>query len=978
MVSEAKPMKTCPEQGRRVGDFKSKLFSSCLLLTVCCLLSTVAYAQAAPSLAELKRNLDILWVLAAAAMVFFMQVGFTAFQAGSVQAKNAIAIAMKNLMVCILCSVFYFLCGFGLMFGKSLGGLTGTNHFFFDGVSGVFLGYAFAFFQLVFAAVAVTIFTGAMAERTRLSAIIWSSILITTIIYPIYGHWVWGGYFHHEQAGWLARLGFIDFAGSTVVHSVGGWFALAGAMIVGPRIGKYNKDGTANKMGGHNMPLATIGTFFLWFGWFGFNGGSALKIDASVGLTIMNTNIAAGAGGAACLLFGWLKNQRKFDVEATLLGTLGGLVAICAGSSRVEPWGALVIGTVAGCLVLLGKDFIEKVLKIDDPVGAVTVHGIGGAVGTIALAFIAPFHTLNHDRLMQVGIQFLGVTVAFAWSFGLGLLCFWVGNKIASLRVSPEEEQKGLNIAEYEDVTSWLNFARISKLQDLNVMLEKRVQDRTQQLALAKKYTDGIIKGMRESLIVTDTQWNIRDVNPTLELLLGYKRPELLGKPVSTLVDRDEGLFKEHTLKKLLDGEGIIHDYSTNFLTRDKQPVPVLFTGSILKDEAGRPVGMVGIARDMRETVQLIQTLQRTNAELGASNERFQTVMRSVRVPIATVDMKRNVLSVNSAFEGLMGWRQEEVSGRNFDVLLGLAVGTRGFTIEGAVGPLPMTATWMGKAVIMNRNGRQIDVSYTEAPLKDFSGNPTGMVCTMEDISREAEIDRMKTEFISTVSHELRTPLTSIKGYVDLILEGDTGPVNETQKEFLQIVAQSSNRLTQLINDLLDVERIESEKVFFKKEPVNVVLVIHQVLRTFQKEMEKKGIHLKTGFEREDLVAEGDRGRIEQVLANLISNAIKYNRPAGCIGVWVRQENHFVRIDVEDSGIGISEEDQRRLFQKFFRADTSVWGTGLGLAIVKSIVEKLGGEISVKSKLGEGTTFTIRLPLCGRDTLVSKGVVNNP
>ena len=285
-----------------------------------------------------------------------------------------------------------------------------------------------------------------------------------------------------------------------------------------------------------------------------------------------------------------------------------------------------------------------------------------------------------------------------------------------------------------------------------------------------------------------------------------------------------------------------------------------------------------------------------------------------------------------------------------------------------------MAATWMGKAVLMNRNGRQIAVSYTEAPLKDFSGNPTGMVCTMEDISREAEIDRMKTEFISTVSHELRTPLTSIKGYVDLILEGDTGPVNKTQEEFLQIVAQSSNRLTQLINDLLDVERIESEKVFFKKEPVNVVLVIHQVLRTFQKEIEKKGIHLKTGFESEDLVVEGDRERIEQVLANLISNAIKYNRPTGCIGVWVRQENHFIRIDVEDSGIGISEEDQRRLFQKFFRADTSVWGTGLGLAIVKSIVEKLGGEISVKSKLGEGTTVTIRLPLCGRDAPVSKGV----
>jgi Amt family ammonium transporter len=193
------------------------------------------YAQAGPTIVELKRNLDILWVLAASAMVFFMQVGFTAFQAGSVQAKNAIAIALKNLTVCLLCSVFYFFCGFGLMFGDTLGGIVGSNHFLFHGVSGVFLGFAFAFFQVVFAAVAATIFTGALAERAKISVIIWSSILITTIIYPIYGHWVWGGYFHHDQAGWLARLGFIDFAGSTVVHSIGGWFALAGALVLGPK-----------------------------------------------------------------------------------------------------------------------------------------------------------------------------------------------------------------------------------------------------------------------------------------------------------------------------------------------------------------------------------------------------------------------------------------------------------------------------------------------------------------------------------------------------------------------------------------------------------------------------------------------------------------------------------------------------------------------------------------------------------------------
>ncbi|HHT9120218.1 MAG TPA: ATP-binding protein [Candidatus Hypogeohydataceae bacterium YC41] len=489
---------------------------------------------------------------------------------------------------------------------------------------------------------------------------------------------------------------------------------------------------------------------------------------------------------------------------------------------------------------------------------------------------------------------------------------------------------------------------------------EAYLLERTQQLALAKKFTEGIIRSMRNSLLVTDMKWNIRDVNPQLESLLGYKREELLGKPVSILIPKEEALFREDNLKKLLNGEGFIPDYNAEFLTKKKETIPVLFTGSVLKDDNGQPIGMVGIARDMRQTLKLINTLQQTNEELAASNARFQTIMRSVRVPIATLDMKRNIVSINSAFESLTGWKQDEAPGANYDVLLSLAIGTKGFKIEEPY-------TWIGKAVIRDREDKKIDVSYTEAPLNAFDGNPIGIVCTMEDISKEAEIDRMKTEFISTVSHELRTPLTSIKGYVDLILEGDTGPVNDTQKEFLQIVAQSSNRLAQLINDLLDVERIESEKIAFKKEPVNVTQIIHQVIRTFQKEIEKKGIHLNTKFEKETIIVEGDRERIEQALANLVSNAIKYNRPAGCIGVWARLENRFVRVEVEDSGIGIGEEDQRRLFEKFFRADTSrsreVGGTGLGLSIVKAIVDRLGGEIKVKSKLGEGTTFTILLPL---------------
>ncbi len=925
-----------------------------LVLAVLVITSIAATATGQDSIAEVRENLNLIWIIAAAAMVFFMQIGFTAFETGSVQAKNAISVSLKNITICILCAVFYFLVGFALMFGKGRLELVGSSHFLFFGVDEVPLGYAFAFFQVVFASTAATIITGAMAERTRLVTHIWSTILMVCLVYPIFGHWAWGGSFNHGQLGWLERMGFIDFAGSTVVHSVGAWFGLAGAIVVGSRIGKYNKDGTVNKMGSHNIPLATLGTLFLWFGWFGFNGGSTLRADASVGITIINTNIAAGAGGVACLLFGWLRAKR-FDAEAIFLGILGGLVAITAGSNRVEPWGALIIGAVAGSLVILGYDLLDKILKIDDPVGAITVHGFGGVVGTIAVALLAPADTLNHGRLLQVGVQFLGITVAFAWAFGLGFLFFWAGNKIVRIRSKPDEEMRGLNLAEYEDVTAWLNLTQIHRLQDLNVLLEDRIEGRTRQLSKAKKYTDSIIQSMREMLIVTDINWNIREVNPLVKTLLGYTKEELIGRPVSILTGKGEKLFKDYTLKKLQEGEGVIHDYRVNFISKDNEKIPVAFTGSLIMDDTGHPLGMVGIARDMSATIRLIKELQKINEELGISNEKFQTTMRSVRVPIATLDVGRTILSVNPAFEELTGWAAKEISGEQYDVLLSLAVGRKSFLTE-------EPGTWLGKAVIKNKEGRTINVSYTEAPLKGPRSNIIGMVCTLEDISREMEIDRMKTEFISTVSHELRTPLTAIKGYVDLILEGEAGKINETQKDFLELVAHSSDRLTALINDLLDVERIESGRAVMKQELVDVNGIIRDVTHTFEKEITKKGLTLQTNIPMEVPVVIGDRERIEQVLANLVNNAIKYNRPSGYIKVMMGVEGKFVRIDVIDGGIGISEENQLKLFSRFFRVDTSTGGSGLGLSIVESIIKKMGGRIRVKSRQGVGSTFAVLLP----------------
>ncbi|MGR3176618.1 MAG: ammonium transporter [Candidatus Anammoxibacter sp.] len=423
-------------------------------------------------------NLNVIWLIVAASMVFFMQVGFTAYEAGCVQVKNVISVSIKNLTDFLVSSMVFYLFGFGLMFGLSSSGWIGTSYFLLNGIDSVAgsIGYPFFFFQLVFAGTAATILTGAVAERSKLSLNLWAAAFIVGIIYPVFGHWAWGGMLNPDNKGWLESLGFIDFAGSTVVHSVGGWVALAGAIVLGPRIGKYNPDGTVNKMGFHNIPLSTLGTFFLWFGWFGFNGGSGLIADAGVGLIVVNTIMAPTASGLVALIYSYVKDKRP-DVSKIFTAILGGLVAVTAGSNRLQPEGAIIIGLVAGIVAILAQGFIEKKLKIDDPVGAVAVHGVSGVVGTIGLVFLIPTSSIlveGGSRLHQLGIQCLGVVTAFGWAFGLSFIFFLILKKSIGIRATKEEEEIGLSLAEYGDVTTWLDFEKLVKAENINTVLKKK------------------------------------------------------------------------------------------------------------------------------------------------------------------------------------------------------------------------------------------------------------------------------------------------------------------------------------------------------------------------------------------------------------------------------------------------------------------------------------------------------------------------
>lgn len=390
-----------------------------------------------------QSHADYLWTLIAAALVFFMQAGFAMVESGFTRAKNAINIMMKNLMDFSMGTLAFWAIGFGLMFGVSGTGWFGTSGFFLSDFSldGDPWVLAFWMFQAVFAATAATIVSGAMAERTKFSGYLIYSVIISGLIYPIFGSWAWGSLY--KGGGWLEGLGFIDFAGSTVVHSVGGWAALAGTIVLGPRLGKYAKDGRIKPILGHNMPLAALGVFILWLGWFGFNPGSTTAANKDIAMIFVNTNLAAAAGAVLAMFSSWFKFGKP-EVGMSLNGGLAGLVAITSPCATVTPFSAVLIGAAAGVIVVLSVLFFERI-RVDDPVGAISVHGVCGAWGTLA----AGIFNIGGTSLKIIGVQLLGIGAAFLWVFPTAFLMFKLVDKTIGLRVSPEEELEGLDFTEH-------------------------------------------------------------------------------------------------------------------------------------------------------------------------------------------------------------------------------------------------------------------------------------------------------------------------------------------------------------------------------------------------------------------------------------------------------------------------------------------------------------------------------------------------
>ncbi len=401
------------------------------------------------TLQGLQIGIDNMWLLIAGFLVMFMQPGFALVEAGFTRSKNTANILMKNLMDFAIGSLLYWIIGFTLMYGDSIGGFIGTPDLFFmsDGFGDNYSDYADLFFQTVFAATAATIVSGAMAERTEFKAYLIFSIVITVLIYPTSGHWTWGG-------GWLSQMGFHDFAGSSIVHSVGAWVGLAGAAMIGPRLGKYKNGGKPNAIPGHNLAYGALGVFILWFGWFGFNPGSQLAAAGTdnavaIGHIAVTTNLAAAAGAVTAMIVAWFRYKRP-SLSISLNGALVGLVAITAGCDAVDPMGAVLIGIIAGFILPFAVEFFDKIVKVDDPVGAISVHGVGGAFGTLAVGLFSTSEGLFYGHGAKLlGVQAIGVLAFFAWAAGTGLILFFILKKANILRVSKRIEEEGLDVYEH-------------------------------------------------------------------------------------------------------------------------------------------------------------------------------------------------------------------------------------------------------------------------------------------------------------------------------------------------------------------------------------------------------------------------------------------------------------------------------------------------------------------------------------------------
>ncbi len=874
-----------------------------------------------------KTLMDILWVLVASGL------------------------AMKNLSVLGVSVLLYWTSGFALMFGASYAGWVGLSGFFFETTDDVWQT-SFFLFQAMFCATAATIVSGASAERMRYGSYIVVTVVVSGLIYPILGHWVWG------EGGWLAARGFVDFAGSSVVHSVGGWVGLAAVLLLGARTGRFRDDGTIRDISGSNIPMAILGALLLWFGWFGFNGGSTLAMDLSVAKIVANTVLAGSAGAIATLLVGW-PFKRVAEVGLLINGSLAGLVAVTAGAHAENSGGAVAIGAIGGVLMFIGEEVLER-LRIDDAVGAFPVHAVAGIWGTLAVALFGDPEILGTGLGFwdQLAVQALGVGTTFAWAFGVGLLLLFIINRITPLRVTVEDEQTGLNVAEHGASTELMDLfnALESQAKSGDLSIRAPVEPFTEVGQIAERYNivmDSLEAALRErDAIFENVDEGLFLLGPDLKLGAQssaalkriFNRESLEGvdfvnlfrgscsdEQIQSITDYLEMLLRDDMdlawlalLNPMNELEIHVDDTEHGATTR-------ILSGKFLRiqDPQGKITHLMGAIKDVTQQVMLARELRENQEQSRQQMERLFSVLHVE--PASLAEFITESYTELDGINGVLRDDDPEVSLR-----------------------AKLDAIYRGIHTIKG-NAAILELQFLADQAHQFEER-------LQGILNEGEIQKSSFFPLVFMVSELHGLLGELEGLSDRLTEYSRKAEESGGDPFVRIVQSMIERMSPELGKQvsLDVSEFESGAIPSKYRKALKDILVQLVRNSLSHGIE-------TPAERESA-----------------------NKPeAGTIRLISRMAGDTLQLAVKDDGRGLAIEKLRELALssgRWSEAEIGTWseaqiakliympglstaeevtplsGRGVGMDIIKQSIHDLGGKIRTSFSPGRFTEFSIQLP----------------